>query len=257
MARSSPRRRGAASAEAARQRSLLLYLSQRPNWSTEVLFVFPLFVVYQAGTFSSNQLNGVDLVSTLLFRLSSVSEYALLGLASAVMVGVGYLYWRMRRRERFELRMILPVLAESAVYAVLMGTVILFVMNRILGIAPPSLGAGSGYGPWMVVYVSAGAGLHEELVFRVAIYGGLAALLGSRTGLSRLVVVGLALAVSATLFSVSHHIPPHGEPFTLFAFVYRLLAGVIFGVLYAYRGFSTAVYTHFLYDVLVLGLFRG
>ena len=90
-------------------------------------------------------------------------------------------------------------------------------------------------------------------MFRVAIYGSLAALLSSRTGLSRLAVVGLALAVSATLFSASHHIPPHGEHFTAFAFVYRLLAGVIFGLLYAYRGFSTAVYTHFLYDVLVLG----
>jgi uncharacterized membrane protein len=243
--------------EASRQRSLRAYLTRRPNWSTEILFVFPLFVVYQVGTFGSDQLNGVDLISTLLFRLRARSEWGLLGLALVVFGAVVYLYWRKRSTEKFELRMMWPMVLESGLYALITGTVILFVMTKILGMHPPSLSTTPSYNPWMVVYISAGAGLHEELVFRVVLFGGLLAALTRWTQLSRLIIVTSALAISGALFSLSHHIPPHGEAFTLFAFVYRLLAGVLFGLIYLKRGFSTAVYTHFLYDVLVLGVWRS
>lgn len=244
--------------EASRQGSIRAYLTRRPNWSTEILFVFPLFVVYQVGTFGSDQLNGVDFVSTLLFRLRAESEWGLLGFALAVVGAVAYLYVRKRKEEQFELRMMWPMLAESAVYALIMGAVILFVMTKILGMRPPSLAAGQpSYSPWMVVYISAGAGLHEEFVFRVALFGGLLAGLTRWTSLSKLVMLVIALGVSGAVFSASHHIPPHGEVFTFFAFIYRLLAGVLFGLIYLHRGFSTAVYTHFLYDVLVLGIWQN
>lgn len=243
--------------ESNRQRSLGAYWSRRPNWSTEILFVFPLFVVYQVGTFGSDQLNGVDFLSTVLFRLRAESEWGLAGVALAVVGGAAYLYWRKRSTEKFELRMMWPMILESGFYALITGTVILFVMTRILGMHPPSLSTAPSYSPWMVLYISAGAGLHEELVFRVILFGGLAAALDRWTSLSRLIILAVALGVSGAVFSISHHIPPHGEAFTLFAFVYRLLAGVLFGIIYFKRGFSTAVYTHFFYDVLVLGIWSG
>lgn len=238
--------------------SVRAYLGRRPNWSTEILFVFPLFVIYQVGTFGSDQLNGVDFISTLLFRLRAQSEWGLLGFAVAVVGAVAYLYWRKRSEEKFELRMIWPLLLESGVYALVMGTVILFLMTKVLGMRPPSLAAANpSYSPWMVLYISAGAGLHEELVFRVLLFGGLLAGLTRYTSLSRVLILTIALGISGAVFSLSHHIPPHGEAFTFFAFVYRWLAGVLFGVIYLHRGFSTAVYTHFLYDVLVLGIWRS
>lgn len=241
-----------------RQSSLRAYLSRRPNWSTEILFVFPLFVIYHVGTFGSDQLNGADFFSTLLFRLRAESQWGLLGFAVIVLGAVAYLYQRKRREERFQLRMMWPMLVESGLYALFMGTVILFVMTRILGLQPPSLAASQpSYSPWMVLYISAGAGLHEELVFRVALFGGLLAGLTRYTTLSRVLILTIALGVSGAVFSLSHHIPPHGEAFVLFAFVYRWLAGVLFGVIYLHRGFSTAVYSHFFYDVLVLGLWRS
>ncbi len=243
--------------EASRQRSLSAYLGRRPNWSTEILFVFPLFVVYQVGTFGSDQLNGVDFLSTVLFRLRAESEWGLAAFALAVVGGAAYLYWQKRNTERFELRMMWPMILESGLYALLTGTVILFVMTKILGMHPPSLSTAPAYSPWMVLYISAGAGLHEELVFRVILFGGLLAGLTRWTSLSRLVVLTVALVASGAVFSISHHIPPHGEAFTLFAFVYRVLAGVLFGLIYLKRGFSTAVYTHFFYDVLVLGVWQA
>ena len=58
----------------------------------------------------------------------------------------------------------------------------------------------------------------------------------------------------ALLFSGAHHVGPLGDPFTLPVFTYRVLAGVIFGLIFYYRSLAHAVYTHFLYDVYVLVL---
>jgi membrane protease YdiL (CAAX protease family) len=239
--------------EASRQRSWRRYLTTRPNWATEILFVFPLLLVYQVGAFSATRLNGVDLVTTLLFRLQAVSPPTFLALVVGVLVAVIVLYLRQRRRERFQFRLVWRLLLESGLYAFFMGSLILLIMIKILGLHPPSVALGEPLSPWMIVYVSAGAGVPEELVFRVLIYGGLLWLF-STPRIPRSVAVIGALLISSALFSAAHHLPPHGDPWVTFTFVYRLFAGLIFGVIYHFRGLAAAVYTHFLYDVLVLSL---
>jgi membrane protease YdiL (CAAX protease family) len=71
-------------------------------------------------------------------------------------------------------------------------------------------------------------------------------------GFARWLAVLLTLAVSATLFSAMHHLPPYGDPFSMGVFTFRVLAGVFFGLLFWFRGFAVAVYTHALYDLYVL-----
>jgi hypothetical protein len=252
--RSAPSERG-------RQRSVRSYLAARPSVSAELLFVAPLFVVYQVGALLGDARNGVDLVTTLVLRLGHASAWAFWALAAAAAVVVIWVYVSARRRERFGYGLLFPVLLESGLYALVMGSAILLVMFYLLGLRAPSLGPLANP-TWLdVIYVSAGAGVHEELVFRVLIYGLLLATLGSLVGPrswpGRALIILLALLASSALFSISHHAPPHGEVFTTFAFVYRLLAGCLFGLMYHYRGFAVAVYTHFLYDVMVLGLGRG
>ena len=46
-----------------------------------------------------------------------------------------------------------------------------------------------------------------------------------------------------------HHIPPYGDPLHLGVFMFRVLAGACFGLLFWFRGFAIAVYTHALYDL--------
>ena len=62
----------------------------------------------------------------------------------------------------------------------------------------------------------------------------------------------LGLAISSLLFSAMHHIPPYGDPFTIGVFTFRVLAGACFGLIFWFRGFAVAVYTHALYDLYVL-----
>ena len=82
--------------------------------------------------------------------------------------------------------------------------------------------------------------------------GGLAWLLTGITGKKRAWMI--ALVVSSVVFSLAHHIGPSGEAFTFAAFVYRMLAGAFFALVYQVRGFAVAAWTHALYDVFVLSL---
>ena len=115
---------------------------------------------------------------------------------------------------------------------------------------PPALALGKSMNPLDVIVISAGAGLHEEFIFRLMLMGGLSWLLSSLAGPKRAWV--FALVISSLAFSLAHHIGPAGEPFTFAAFVFRTLAGVIFALVYQVRGFAVAAWTHALYDVYVL-----
>jgi membrane protease YdiL (CAAX protease family) len=127
------------------------------------------------------------------------------------------------------------------------------VMTHLLGVSPRLAGGVVGQqGPLARVVMSLGAGVYEETVFRLGIMAGVAAVLQTVVGFARWIAVAVALAISALIFSAMHHIPPYGDPFSVGVFLFRALAGVFFGLLFYFRGFAVAVYTHALYDLYVL-----
>lgn len=224
------------------------------NLLTSLVLVFPLFLIYQVGVlFTLPVLNGADFLTILLLRNLGLSMAAYLGYTAVVAVGFAVAVAVLRKKQRFQSRVILPVLVESAIYALTMGSLIVFVMTRVFGISPRLAGgmiAEQGLGTRFVM--SLGAGVYEEAVFRLGIMTGAAVLLEKVAGLGRWIALALALAASSVLFSAMHHIPPYGDPLSLGVFTFRVLAGVFFGLIYWFRGFAVAVYTHALYDVYVL-----
>jgi hypothetical protein len=95
-----------------------------------------------------------------------------------------------------------------------------------------------------------GAGIYEEALFRLALFSVLVRLLRGVEVLPGLAVTLAALG-SATLFSAAHHIVPNGEAYGNFLFLFRLLAGVYFALLFQLRGFGVAVGAHACYNVMV------
>ena len=102
-----------------------------------------------------------------------------------------------------------------------------------------------------VVFV--GAGIYEELLFRLVMFSVAAWLLRLSGCGSNLSLAGAALATSL-LFAGAHHLGPMGEPFLWYTFLFRTTAGLFFATLFICRGFGVAAGTHAMYDVLV-GLF--
>jgi membrane protease YdiL (CAAX protease family) len=120
----------------------------------------------------------------------------------------------------------------------------------------PLLATGPAEAPTLAkVVLAVGAGVHEEVMFRLVMVGGGVWLLTRGLGLARWAAIVLAFIVSSVLFSAAHHIIG-GEPWRLGAFTYRLLCGLFFATLFQTRGLAVAVYTHALYDIYVL-IVRG
>jgi len=227
------------------------------NLLTSLVLVFPLFLTYQIGVlFTLPVLNGADFLTVFLFRNLGLSTGSYLAYTFGVAVAFAIAVAVLRHKQRFDPHLIVRVLLESAIYALTMGSLIVFVMTRALGISPQLAGGAAGgfvaqqsFGTRIVM--SLGAGVYEETVFRLGILTGLMVLFDRVIGMRRWVSLPLALLVQAALFSAMHHIPPYGDPLHVGIFVFRLLAGVCFGLLYWYRGFAIAVYTHALYDLYV------
>lgn len=95
-----------------------------------------------------------------------------------------------------------------------------------------------------------GAGIYEELLFRLMLLPVIAALLrwcGVPLGWS---LAGGAV-LSSLIFSGAHHLGMQGEIFDWYPFVFRTVAGLFFSALFVYRGFGIAAGTHAAYDMLV------
>jgi hypothetical protein len=202
--------------------------------AASLVLVFPLLLAYEIGVLFAGRVSGADVVTRALYAaVGSRGAYLLVHAAVALV----FLVW-IRRAERWgtlRLETALPVVLEAACYALSLGTAISLVVDRLLG-----LGAGSS------IVSALGAGVHEELVFRLGLMTALAAALRGTRG-----AVPLALAISSVVFAAAHHAGALGEPFTWHAMVFRTLAGAAFGAIYWYRSLAHAVYAHVMYDLVV------
>jgi membrane protease YdiL (CAAX protease family) len=201
------------------------------------VLIFPLLLAYAVGVLFTGRVNGADVVTRSLWAIAGSRTVYLL--IYAALSGL-FLLWirRANRWSTLRLEVAAPVILEAAIYALTLGALISLVLDRVLGMG---LDARSVVG-------ALGAGVHEELVFRLAMFGGFVALLG---GLERRFAVGLALVTSSLLFAAAHHLGAHGEPFTLHVFAFRALAGAAFGAIFWFRSLAHAVYAHVLYDLVV------
>ena len=228
---------------------------RRVNLLTSLLLVFPLFLVYQVGVLALPSVyNGADLITSQLIQLLHGQMGAYLAVNLALLGVFVLLMIVLRRKDEFRARMFIPVLIESALYAVTMGTLIVFVMRNLLHVNPnlqiAAATAPTDVGPLGKIVLACGAGVHEELVFRLLMVPGLIAI-GQKVLKWQAGAAVFAFVVSAVLFSAAHHLIG-GEPWRLWPFLYRFFCGLVFAALFVWRGFAVSVYTHTLYDIFVL-----
>jgi membrane protease YdiL (CAAX protease family) len=224
------------------------------NLITDLILIFPLLIVYQLGVLLTfPMLNGADFVSAILFgQLGFSKQQYLLFVVVVTVLFLGGLLLLRRKQQHFQPRVIVPILLESTIYALTMGSLIILVMTRLLGIEPSLSAALHKEGVVSRFVMSLGAGVYEELVFRLGLLGGTFAITQKLFRWNRWFSLAVAFGVSALAFSAVHHIPPYGDPIRIDIFTFRVLAGIFFGALYWTRGLAVAVYTHALYDVYVL-----
>jgi Type II CAAX prenyl endopeptidase Rce1-like len=100
------------------------------------------------------------------------------------------------------------------------------------------------------VITSVGAGIYEELLFRLLLFSGVVWGL-KQASVPPWLAILLAAGTSALIFSAAHHVGPYGEKFDRYVFLFRTLAGLYFAFVYQFRGFGVAVGAHACYDIVV------
>jgi hypothetical protein len=106
------------------------------------------------------------------------------------------------------------------------------------------------------VVTGVGAGIYEELVFRLILICVLMVLFQDVIGLSHQNAIALSVLMSAALFSAHHHIVwidgrlARSDPFHWTEFGFRTIAGIYFALLFAIRGFGITAGTHAFYDII-------
>jgi hypothetical protein len=145
------------------------------------------------------------------------------------------------------------MLAESVLYAALLGGVASTLTSLLLGRLGIVLAQGGfdQFGLATKIMISLGAGIYEELVFRVLLVSGLMLAAKHLLGWGLRPSIAFAIVVGALVFSAFHYIGPYGDPWALDSFTFRAIAGLIFSGLYVARGFGIAAWTHALYDVML------
>lgn len=204
--------------------------------------------------------------------LAVVGSTGLAAVGALVLIAGLVVFW-VEREQRIPLRAryFVWMILESALYGVLVAIMVSGIVGAILSVAPAfswqaalgssgpmaaALGQAAGsMDLGLKLALSIGAGVYEELLFRVMLVGGLFWLF-RRSIPRRALAYSLAALIGALIFSWVHYIGVYGDVFTLGSFLFRFVFGLVLNVLFLLRGFGIAAWTHALYDVmLVVGVF--
>ena len=224
----------------------LRYLNDSRGFATGFLFILPLLVGYEVGlaVLRSEVVNLAHGIIGLVFHIFGAGEpYLFAGLAACLVV----VALRRVERLRIDAELYGLMLVESLVYACAMGLVCSLVARRLMLMAA----AGGGRGMAQRLVLSAGAGVYEEVLFRVVLLGAIHYGLKMSGKVKPGIAAFIGIVVSSLAFAACHHIGPLADPLDAGRLAYRFWMGVLFAAIYIYRGLGIVVYTHALYDIIV------
>jgi membrane protease YdiL (CAAX protease family) len=250
-------------APAAQARSGYWHESTRPLAS--LAFVTPLLLAYEIGVLwlgPAAVRNAADVWLRRLLDLLGFTQYFLLPVVACGLL----LAWHHVARQPWRLNwsVLYGMLLESLVF----GFVLVIVagwQSRLFttvawACAADGLDDGASLGALVIAYL--GAGIYEEVLFRLLLLSAVAGVCRWAGTSWRAGWVTAAVATSL-LFAVAHYqldftllgwhlATAQGEVFAWSTFSFRLLAGLAFSALFLLRGFGVTVGTHAAYDLFTL-----
>jgi hypothetical protein len=215
-----------------------------------LVFLLPFVILYEAGTryFATDAHHHTEQrifafhLMQLFFRWFGATGRYLPAMAVCTILLACHIF----RRDRWEIELSTTfcMLVESIIWSLP-----LIVLDALTSYYLPLV---SGHGKWPTMLVmSIGAGVYEELVFRLAVVAVLSILLVDLLKLSKLWSTPLIVLGTAVLFS-HYHYWGGMEAFAWRTFVFRTVAGIYFSVLFFWRGFGVTAGSHAAYDLIAV-----
>lgn len=222
------------------------------------LFSLPLFLIYE-GLIIVSQPNAdqlvrisVDVWMKAIFTSIGVNAVSF-SLLVMLLIGIFILYRERERLKELNFKYFPVLIIESLIYGIVVAYISSLLTNLLLNFSASDPIAELSY--LQKLALSLGAGLYEELFFRVILVSFFIFIFNKLFNNKKWASITAAVVLSAMLFSAVHYTGSMGDFFTLNSFFYRFLFGLILNGIYVARGFGVAAWTHALYDVLVITFF--
>lgn len=231
------------------------------------VFLIPLILLFEIGTnlwLADAAHSTIQTIRAHSLLLEFFQEFGVVGrILPGVTILTVLLVWHIMLKDPWRIRPIVPfaMAAEALVWTVPL-VVAVAIVRQVGGAVVPALqavDAGQTLASLSTggkVTISVGAGLYEELLFRMIGVTLLHALLVDLFRLPERWGTALAILLSAAAFAAYHDVAAGGQVDVVKA-ACLFVAGAYFGVVYVIRGFGVVVGVHALYDVIVLLLLAG
>lgn len=228
------------------------YVSESRRLGISIIIILPLVVLYQIGVIQagSSTRNLAEVWMTGPLALMGVSVTTALNVAA--LTGLLYGLWESHGRGSLSVSFMAIMIVESGIYALLMfkgvtaaTTALEQTAAELLTMSLPAR---------QQLFLSVGAAVYEELLFRFILIGGGMFLLHRVFLWNGILSALLLLLISSLLFSSAHHIGSLGDSMDTSIFLFRTLCGLTLGAVFLARGLGIAVWTHAIYNILVLAL---
>ncbi|MHC4570607.1 MAG: CPBP family intramembrane glutamic endopeptidase [Planctomycetota bacterium] len=271
--------------------------TSRPIYA--IVFLLPFIVFYELGTIFINtnllrhywqgRVVAFSWLQEFLLHIGFGSKFAWVATPLAVVVILMGLQVTSRKRWRFWLGDILPMAFECILLAVPLIVLSMFLSSSgqrqndidqfanntiqakavlscssVTNNSSPAMEGSSGDGKWQGllanVVTGIGAGIYEELIFRLILIIFLMMLFQDVLRFGRKISIILSVLISAALFSAYHHIVfldgqfVQSTPFNWTEFGFRTIAGIYFAALFAIRGFGITAGAHAFYDIIAVSM---
>lgn len=238
--------------------TLKQYFNDTKGLLYSFLFSLPLFLVYETLIIVSQPNSehlvriSIDVWMKTLFTSLGVNAVSF-SLLLMVFIGLGILIKERARLKELRFRYFPILLVESGLYAVIVALISSTLISALLNFSASDPTNELSY--LQKLALSLGAGLYEELFFRVILVSLFIFLFNKFFKGKHWASVTASVVLSALLFSAVHYMGDMGDFFTLNSFLYRFLFGLILNGIYVARGFGVAAWTHAIYDVMVITFF--
>ena len=219
------------------------------------LMALPLVILYEVGIIWVNmgrdsqvRISSEGIFKSIFSKFGLTHELVLLGIV--LIIGIGITVWERKKNVTFSTRYPGLVILESAIYAIGLAFFVSGITQLLLS-PLMIIQEGETHGIATNIVLSLGAGIYEELLFRVLIVGGAFLVLRLFFPNQRKLMYSIAAVIGALSFSTIHHFGAYGDPWVLDVFLFRAIFGLVFSVVFLVRGFAVVAWTHALYDVMI------
>ena len=229
--------------------ALSQYLNSSKSLHYSLILTLPAVAIYEIGILLLFKDSFFELRNTGEILLRSFFEY--LGLTNPVIVSTILLLlfivvmvrgYKIEKKPGIHANYIIYMLLESMFWGVL-----IFIGLQLFTSLP--LQIGTMQEKLSNINLAVGAGIFEELIFRLILIGSILIILERGIALKRGVSVPAAILLSAIVFAGFHLFM---EVYSFPVFSQRVFGGILLGSLFYTRGYGISVYAHIVYNFLIL-----